>query len=65
MINKNIQEKLKELRELCLSASGKETVSFNFFLNHQGWSTETNDRSPDSLKNEGISMRNLNGNFIK
>ncbi len=65
MITDEIQNKLEELRELLILLNNKETVGVTFFLNSNGWNTEIQDRSSDSLKNEGISMRNIKGDFIK
>ena len=65
MLGEAIEEKLKELRELCQFGSSNETVHISFHLNSYGWNTEIRERSAESLKNEGISMQNIKGKFIK
>ena len=65
MLGEKIEQKLKELRELCVFGSSKETVHISFHLNSYGWNTKIEERSADSLSDEGISMRNLKGDFIK
>ena len=65
MLGEQIEEKLKELRELCLFEANDETVHISFNLNSQGWSTEITERNHQSLLNDGISMRNIKGEWIK
>lgn len=64
MLSKEVRKKLKELRILLVEGSCDETVGASFFLNANGWNTSIEERSADSLRNEGISMRNLKGDFI-
>lgn len=65
MLGEQIENKLKELRELCNFGASKETASITFFINSDGWNTEIQERSADSLKNDGISMKNIKGDWIK
>lgn len=65
MLGEQIEQKLKELRELCQLGASKETVHISFHLNSYGWNTEIQERTAESLKNEGITMRNLKGDFVK
>ena len=65
MLGEQVEQKLKELRELCQLGASKETVHILFHLNSYGWNTEIQERTADSLKNEGITMRNLKGDFVK
>ncbi len=60
-----IEQKLKELRELCQLGASKETVHISFNLNVYGWDTKIRERTPESLKDEGISMKNLKGDWIE
>jgi hypothetical protein len=60
-IENAIQELVKALRE----ESDEQIVSFNLFVNCQEYDVETKRRTPVQLKDQGISMRNLRGNFIK
>lgn len=39
-------------------------VSAKIFFNSQGFEFEYTARTPDELKRDGISMRNLRGDFI-
>lgn len=41
-----------------------QMVSFNLFVNCEGWNLETAFRSAEYLEKAGISMRNLRGAFI-
>ena len=64
-LGEKIEQKLKELRDLCVFGASNETASVSFFLNSEGWNTEIQKRSADSLKRDGISMRNIKGEWIK
>ena len=55
----------QELRTALIEAYGDETVSVHLTLNSYGFYTQTNERTAESLKSEGISMRNLKGEWIK
>lgn len=65
MLGEKIEQKLKELRELCQFGSTEDTVHIQFNLNSYGWKTEIRKRSAESLKEEGISMKNIKGEWIK
>jgi hypothetical protein len=65
LIGKKIEQKLNELRELCQSGLSKETIHVSFNLNSYGWNTEIQERTAKSLKDEGISMKNIKGEWIK
>ena len=59
-------KKLKvELRKALIEAYGYETTSVTLTLNGYGFYTQTSERTAESLKNEGISMRNINREWIK
>jgi len=59
-------KKLKaELRIALIEAYGDETTSVTLTLNGYGFYTQTSERTAESLKEEGISMRNINGKWIK
>jgi hypothetical protein len=59
-------KKLKaELRTALIEAYGDETTSVTLILNGYGFYTQTSERTAESLKNEGISMRNINKEWIK
>ena len=65
MLGEQIEHKLKELRELCKFGASKETASITFFLNSEGWNTQIQERSIDSLQGARISMKNIKGDWIK
>ena len=59
-------EKLKkELRQALIETYGKETVCVRLTLNSYGFYTQVEERTAESLENEGISMRNINKEWIK
>ena len=65
MLGKEINDKLKELRSLIQERSESTTVSVTFHLNSEGWETEIIDRTPESLRDASISMRNINGDWVE
>jgi len=60
-----IQKKINELHAALKAHAPKEVVSFTLFLNCEETRCEMSCRSPEQLKNGGISMRNISGDFIK
>ena len=59
-------KKLKaELRTALIEAYGDETTSVTLTLNGYGFYTQTSERTAESLKEEGLSMRNIKGQWIK
>ena len=56
------QQMIEELRR---RIGGPDTVSINIFINSDGYLIEEKIRSAESLKREGISMRNVFGQYIK
>ena len=58
-------EALKHLRDILQEETAEHCVGVNVFFNSQGYELEYRTRSPDSLKRDGISMRNMRGDFIK
>jgi len=61
----NIQSAINNLISVIKSESSDKAISFRLFLNSQEVVTEISERHPDQLKTDGISMRNLRGEFIK
>ena len=41
------------------------TTSINIFINSDGYEIRETNRSPESLKSFGVSMRNVFGEYIK
>ena len=60
-----IDNAIKELIEALRQESPQEMTSFRLFLNCEESYIETTERTPEQLKESGISMRNLRGKFIK
>ena len=60
-----IQEALDNLEAVLRVHCNENVVSVNVFVNCQNRETTINERSVESLKAEGVSMRNLAGEFIK
>ena len=56
------QQMIEELRR---RIGGPDTVSINIFINSDGYLIEEKIRSAESLKREGVSMRNVFGQYIK
>jgi len=63
-MGEEVEQKLKELRDLLHRTIGKETTLISFHLNCEGWRAEITQRTADGLKNDCISMRNIKGDFI-
>jgi len=61
----NIETKIGELRQVIIDSSLDTAVSFKLFINCEGADYSINHRTPEGLKREGISMRNLKGDFIE
>jgi len=57
----DIENFVAEVRKMALSTQ----VSFNLFVDCEEFIVEAKFRTAEDLKNAGISMRNLKGEFIK
>lgn len=55
---------LDNLEDVLRTHCNENVVSVNVFINCQNMETTIIERTAESLKKEGISMRNLAGNFI-
>lgn len=60
-----IQSEIERLVNLVRSESPPNAVGFNLYLNSSEYIAEYRYRDAASLKIDGISMRSLNGQFIK
>ena len=60
-----LENALAELQEAVKESSYDTTTSFQVFITAQSCEVTINNRSPESLRNDGISMRNIRGEFIK
>jgi len=64
MTNK-VKRLKNELRQALIEDYSDETVCIRLTLNAYGFYTEVEKRTAESLKNEGISMRNISKEWIK
>lgn len=64
-MTQEINQKIQELREIFSREVSKNVTSITVFINSQGAKIEINQRTPKQLKQEGISMRNVAGEWIK
>jgi hypothetical protein len=65
IMNDKVKKLKAELRSALIEAYGDETTSITLTLNAYGFYTQTSERTAESLKEEGVSMRNINGKWIK
>lgn len=63
-MTEELSQALKHLRDIVQKESHSHCVSVEIFINHEGYKVELTLRTPGSLQREGISMRNLNGEWI-
>lgn len=56
---------LNQLRKVLESEAQDDCVAVSVFFNAEGHEIEYRTRTNESLKRDGISMRNLRGDFIK
>lgn len=64
-MSEQLAQALKNLRDILQAESHEHCTSVSVFFNCQGYKIEHNTRTPGGLKRDGISMRNLRGDFIK
>ena len=64
-MNNEIENALKNLRDVLQANTHEHCTGVNVFFNCNGYEIEYNFRTPDSLKSDGISMRNIKGDFIQ
>jgi len=60
-----IQQAIDNLENVLREHSADTVTTFNVFINCEGREVKVGSRTPDQLKAQGISMRNLKGEFIK
>ncbi len=61
----NITEKIEALVEAIRAEAPDNAITFRLFVNSEEHSVEVQHRTPGSLKADGISMRNLRGEWIE
>jgi len=64
VMTREIEEKLHELHEVLKLYMPKETTSVNIFINCKELRFETSQRLPEQLKSQGVSMKNIAGDWI-
>ena len=60
-----IEQKVKELFEVLQQELSTNTTSVNVFFNSYGYKLEINERTARQLQIDGISMKNIQGEFIR
>lgn len=60
-----LSDAIKNVRDILQKDEHPHCVAVTLFFNCEGYEMNRTLRSPSSLKREGISMRNLKGEFIK
>ena len=64
-MNDKIQQALKELHEVLNTELGSNAVAARIFISSHEYSLEVEAKSPAQLKGDGISMKNIRGEWIK
>ena len=65
MSSEKLAQALNALRDVLNEEAHEDCVAVRVFFNSYGYEIEYKTRTPESLKRDGISMRNLRGDFIK
>lgn len=64
-MTKRINKKLEELKEVIKQELDDDVTAVKIFINAQGVDMNIYHRTPEELRREGISMRNIKGDFIE
>jgi hypothetical protein len=64
-MNQEIEQKIQELNDALQKHAPANAVSFELFINASEVKATISARTLQQLKTDGISMRNLAGEFIK
>ena len=64
-MSEQLAQALKNLRDILQNESHEHCVGVQVFFNSQGYEIEYHTRTPGSLQRDGVSMRNLRGEFVK
>ena len=64
-MNTRIDKALDNLYKVLIDECSDKAVSCNIFINCYERNIEFRTRNADSLRSEGVSMKNIKGNFIK
>lgn len=64
-MKEKLAQALKNLRDVLQEEAHEYCVGVNVFFNSEGYEIERRTRTPGSLKRDGVSMRNLRGEWVK
>ena len=64
-MTEQLTQALKNLRDVLQSESHAHCVGVRVYFNSEGYDIEHVMRTPGSLQRDGISMRNLRGEWVK
>ncbi len=64
-MTREINQKLKELKEIFSREISSNVSSINIFINYQGSKIEIQQQDPNQLKKDSVSMKNIAGEWIR
>jgi hypothetical protein len=64
-MSEQLAQALKQLREVLQTEAHEHCVAVRVFFTSQGYEIEHRTRTPGSLQRDGVSMRNLRGEWVK
>lgn len=64
-MNERLALAFKHLRDVLQEESHEHCVAVNVFFNSQGYEIEYRTRTPVSLRRDGVTMRNLRGEWVE
>ncbi len=64
-ITEQLAQALKNLRDVLEAEAHDHCIGVNVFFNSEGYEIEHRTRTPRSLRRDGVSMRNLRGEWVK
>ena len=64
-MSEQLAQALKNLRDVLQGEAHAHCVGVNVFFNSEGYEIKHRTRTPGSLQRDGISMRNLRGEWVK
>jgi hypothetical protein len=64
-MNEEIEKAFNEFKSVLIEELGSNTVAVELFISHSEISYNVQIKSPAALKSDGISMKNIKGEWIK
>jgi hypothetical protein len=64
-MHQEIRKKIDELHDAIREHASTDAITFRLFISSEEINVDMAYRTPDQLKDAGISMRNLAGRFIR